>query len=242
MVQFIAQQLSLESNSSISSHWEYSFTEVINLREMMPILLNKYIRYPESVYSESLYKPKSAKNQDLKLYFIHIPANLLGVEFSKTHVYHIKEFEQKYAGFAQLVSGEVTLIAQKKHTSNPDYSHATVVDEVKLKSINSKTKVAIPSGFLFAFINNGNEDAIVSVICKNLQRLDYTEIIKEKGLAFYVISKNSRMEVVANPKYRVNKFCLDEAPDLRFDHQLLKQSDDFFSLKGFSDKLCEALA
>lgn len=242
MAQSIFRSASFNINVSPPNVWEHIVTNIVSLDSMMPVLLNKYIRYPESVYSETIYRQTCRDNQGLRLYFIHIPPNLLGVEFTKTHVYYIKKLEQKYAGFVQVLSGQVKLIAQKKHFSNPDYTFATSVEEVKIKSIDTNTKVSIPSGFLFTFINCQGEDAIVSIMCRGLYKLDYSEIEKEKGLAFYIISKNTKTEIVANPRYRVNKFNDDDIPDRRFEHDLLRKSNDIFSLISLSDKLYEVLA
>jgi hypothetical protein len=172
---------------------------------MMPILLNKFIRYPESVYSKYIYTPQDTKDKSgLKLYFIHLPSSLLGIEYSKTHVYHSDHTKEKYASFAKVVSGNITTIIQRNGNSDADTNHSTFVDDVKLVSLKQNEKIAIPSGYYYAFINHSEEAAIISIICKTLKRLDYNELIKEKGLAFYIISKNSRMEIVANPRYKIS--------------------------------------
>ncbi|BCX13665.1 MAG: hypothetical protein KatS3mg085_197 [Candidatus Dojkabacteria bacterium] len=52
--------------------------------------------------------------------------------------------------------------------------------------------------------------------------LDYTSIQKERGLAFYLISKNARVEIVPNPKYKI-KF-----PANYLKHKKLLKEKEFF--------------
>lgn len=197
--------LTTDIDESIGSKWLLQSRIDIPLKEMMPILLNKFIRYPESVYTKYVYTPQDPTDKSgLKLYFIHLPSSLLGIEYSKTHVYHSDHSKEKFASFAKVVSGNVTTIIQRNGNSDADTNHSTFVDDVKLVSLKQEEKIAIPSGYYYAFINHSEEDAIISVFCKTLKRLNYTDLIKEKGLAFYIISKNSRMEIVANPRYKIS--------------------------------------
>ncbi len=178
------------------------------LSEIIPVLLNKYLKYPEQIYR---HFKKIVMSEDIDYMgdeftydIVKIPYGLLGIEFIKTHIYYSARIEGKFSCFVEVLNGELTLVLQKNSDEQEYYAFNTLVDEIKIIKLQKGDRAAIPTGYLYTFINTGTSQAIASIVVKsNLAKIDYTMLNKEKGLAFYIISKNARLEVVANPKYRV---------------------------------------
>lgn len=182
----------------------------VKLDEMVPVLLNKYLKYPEEIYKhfKKMHHVDDSSNEKDKISFdlVKIPFGLLGIEYVKTHIYYSAKEDHKFSCIVQMVNGEMTVILQKNSDEQEEYSINTAVDEIELISIKKGDRLAIPTGYFYTFINTGSQQALFTIISgHNLTNIDYSTLAKEKGLAFYIISKNARLEVVANPKYKVSK-------------------------------------
>lgn len=182
----------------------------ITLQEIVPVLLNKYLKYPELIYRQFKDVIKVVDQNiisNLVSYsLVEIPSGLLGIEFIRTHIFHTPQLNGKYSCMVEIISGEVTLVLQKNADDDDEYAFNKRVEEVEIIKLVSGDRAAIPTGYFFTFINSGATKAIFAIVSsKSLDRIDYSQIQKDRGLAFYVISKNARLEVVANPKYKVLK-------------------------------------
>lgn len=213
----------------------------VPIKEIIPVLLNKSLKYPEFVYthykgffdSENDYREKDTP---LSYDVFQLPNGLLGIEYAKTHVYYSPESDGKYACFVEIMKGELTLIIQKNEYLNDPYV-STPVREVKILHLVSGDRFAIPSGVMYTFINTGSEMAIFTVIANTVQIIDYAVLSKEKGLAYYVISKNARLEIVANPKYKIYEpakrkswRAMKQEDKERYSHETLRTKNPFYKI------------
>ena len=191
----------------------------IPLNAMSPILLNKFLRYPERVYTEhkNVRSDVNKHNDELTYDLIHIPQGLLGIEYTKTHIYYSQFKEGKFDCIVEVVNGSVTVFIQKNHElQNPELN--TNVENIIMVELHVGDRFAVPTGFMYTFVNTGNTHSVISLVThKNHSPIDYSMLKKEKGLAYYIISKNAKSEIVANPKYRVTKHprqkCISELDD-----------------------------
>ncbi len=173
----------------------------VPLNAITPVLLNKFLRYPEEVYEQSKMLI-SEEYQDLEYNLIVIPYGLLGIEYVKTHIYYSDPVPGKYACMVEVQKGEISVLVQKNRRQSSIEFH-TYVDDIKIIKLSAGDRICIPTGVFYTFINTGTTQAIFGVVSSNNHtQIDYSMLSKEKGLAFYVISKNARMEIVANPKYK----------------------------------------
>lgn len=178
----------------------------VKLTEIIPILLNKYLKYPEIVYTRKINICKKEEKDSSKYSYdlISLPPGLLGIEFNKTHIYHSDESQGKYASVVQVLNGEMYAIIQKNRPHEDPYQMDTVIDDLLILSLKKGNKLLIPSGYYYKFINTGNSTLILAkVSTPNNKVLNYELLKREKGLGCYVISKNAKVETVANPKYKV---------------------------------------
>lgn len=182
-------------------------SQPVSLRELTPTLLNKSLRYPENVYTHHLrlvhqqHLSNDVWHPDLRYDVFVLPNGLLGIEFPKTHIYYTQVQEHKLACILEIVLGEVTVILQKNKPKGM-FEFDTYVDEVHALKVVAGEKIAIPTGYLFTFVNTGNNTAVFNVISTGVRLLDYQTIMREQGLAYFCISKNAKSELVANPRYR----------------------------------------
>lgn len=185
---------------------KYDTSYSVPISEISPILLNKSLKYPETVYNQCMgvSRDVSVREGSVRCNLFHIPSGLLGIEFNRTHVYTSNEQRGKSACLVEVMEGELTIILQKDKQAE-DFSFVKYVDEIKIVKLYEGDKCSIPSGYMFNFINSTESDVVFTVVAINLQKLDYGYLSKEKGLAVFIISKNSKSEVVLNPKYRVEE-------------------------------------
>ena len=103
------------------------------------------------------------------------------------------------------MQGELTAIMQKNLVKEDEWQFDTGVEDLSILILKKGNKLAIPTGYFYTFINTGSVPLILSKL-SSLSRestIDYEILKREKGLACYIISKNAKIETVANPKYKV---------------------------------------
>lgn len=179
----------------------------VELVEIIPVLLNKYLKYPEIVYRHHKKvkdKNKAYKEDGLRYDILSIPYGLLGIEYIRTHVYFSEYQKDKFDSVVEVLSGSVTVVMQKNAENDDPYAFEKYVEEIVLVRLEKGQKFAIPTGVYYTFVNTEMFPAVVAKVAgHNHKEIDYSILSKERGLAYYIISKNARLEVVANPKYKV---------------------------------------
>jgi oxalate decarboxylase/phosphoglucose isomerase-like protein (cupin superfamily) len=124
----------------------------------------------------------------------------------KTHVFYSEFVENKYDSFIEVHSGNISVIVQKNADKEDEWDINTYVEELRVIHLGKGDKLAIPSGVYYAFANTGLRPAVFSMIRSNKpNQVDYESLKREKGLACFIISKNSKVAAVANPKYKMRK-------------------------------------
>lgn len=190
----------------------------IRLQEITPTLLNKSLRYPEVVYEQRI----NVMNRDdqaawpigVEYDIISIPAGLLGIEYIKTHIFFTVEDTEKAACVIQVLCGTLTVVLQRNAPKLDKYDIETKVQEASLVEVSAPAQIVIPTGYYYTFVNAYEKPVVFARVVGKEHVLDYAQIKRESGLAYYVIAKNARQEIVANPRYRlqteVKKISLDE--------------------------------
>ncbi len=182
----------------------------IKLRDISPSLLNKSLMYPEQVYKhhkEMKLRTHSNLSGNYTYDVIYLPDGLLGIEYIKTHIFFAPE-SKPIASIVQVLSGNLTVLMQKNRQKQSIYDLESHVDEAILVEASEGEKVAIPSGFYYTFVNTSSEPTAFARVVSEEHLANYEALRRESGLAYYLISKNARQEVVVNPRYRT-------VPDLK---------------------------
>lgn len=177
------------------------------ISEIGPALLNQFIKYPEKVYKEyeklSTETDRNEQVDDALTYdVINLPFGLLGIEFIKTHIYFTPLNEDKFACIVQVILGELTVFVQRNREEDPNSFYA-YVESVEIIKMSEGDTLAIPTGAYYTFVNSSNTKTLFALICSRGRTIvNYSSLNHGKGLAYYIISKNGKAEIVANPKYK----------------------------------------
>lgn len=193
-------------------HISSSRIERVKLEELKPILLNRTLVYPDKVYTEYHDVSSNDDQQVYEKFGIHynmvvLPTGLLGVEFTKSHIYAADSQSKNVTCVVEVIKGGATVLMQKIKPKE-DYEIETTVEDIIIVKVKTGEKLPIPSGYQYSFINTRNHPLILSRVYLTDGRIDYRTIRREQGLSYYVIRKNARQEYVKNPRYR-------ETPKLR---------------------------
>lgn len=188
----------------------YDSLEKVHLKHMLPGLLNKSLRYPETVYTQ--YKNIRRKqddqmfnNTDLHYDVVMLPSGLMGVEFIRSHIYHKKPAEDGAVQLSEIVetlSGRLTVLLQRNEPKDHEWDMGTKVSEGLVIKLRPGEKFAIPRGYYYTFINTKVKPVVFSRFYVDDCHCDYNEFQKEQGLAYFAIRKNAKQEFVLNPRYR----------------------------------------
>ena len=181
-------------------------SQIVSLKNLIPALLNKTLKYPEDVYQENidLFMCNDSEIFDTeKLHYevIILPSGLLGIEYTKSHVYYSPKHKGKTSSVVECLYGILTVIIQKNQPKD-EFDFETSVEEGMMIKLRKGEKIEIPTGYFYTFINTRSVPVIFSRTYKNKGIVDYTMLQNEKGLAYFAIRKNARAEVVYNPRYR----------------------------------------
>lgn len=211
---------------------ELNYTECrhVPLSELIPSLLNKSLRYPEDVYSQhrsikmKQHSDSWPTGYDYDVYFV--PSGLLGIEYCKTHVFKTaSDADGKVSSFIQILSGSVTVLLQRNEANTDPYALGETVAVAQLIELQEGDKLAIPAGYYYTFINTGEEPVVFARFRKKEHIVDPFSLTKHNGLAYYLISKNARREIVSNPKYRYIT-DLEEVKNSEINQKLNYQAND----------------
>jgi oxalate decarboxylase/phosphoglucose isomerase-like protein (cupin superfamily) len=182
-------------------------SKIVKLAELTPTLLNKSLRYPENVYSyyEQLIKKEHIDSgkwlPSIRYDMYVLPHGLLGIEYIKTHIYYTDAAVDKVACIVEVAFGELTIILQRNQPKD-EFDFDTHVDEAWTIKVMAGEKAAVPTGYMFSFVNASNGSVVFSVVRTGEQIIDYHRLTREQGMAYFLIAKNARTEVVTNPRYR----------------------------------------
>ncbi|MEO6728721.1 MAG: glucose-6-phosphate isomerase family protein [Candidatus Dojkabacteria bacterium] len=225
--------------------------QFVSLQEIIPVLLNKQLKYPENVYKEhkSLYERGSEDGKAISYDLLYIPYGLLGIEFIKTHIYESLFVENKYHCMVELLSGEMMIVMQRNAEKEDVFQMETYVDDMVIVKLTPGEKLAIPTGYMYTFVNVGLAPVVFAKIStKDQTPMDYGTLKRERGLAYYIISKNAKVEAVANPKYKINcrlknmslkKLLKDE--DLKNTYSPFGENTSLFNYMVNDDKVEELI-
>lgn len=180
----------------------------VRLNEINQILLNSAVRYPTEVYYSHKHvipcQQDKSWPEPLRYEVNVIPVGLLGIEYLKTHVFATDNQQTfRKACVVEVLSGKLVVLMQKNLPRKDAFDIEVRVEEFNVVYLNSGDKLAIPVGYLYTFVNAETRPVVFSRLVGTEHLHDYKKHMqKVRGLAYYAIAKNARMELVRNPRYR----------------------------------------
>lgn len=180
----------------------------IPLSSMLPGLLNKALRYPETVYLEHKnirhqQDDQFLKDTGYKFDVLMLPSGLMGVEFIRSHIFYSEPMEtcSQVSEIVECQSGMLTVLLQK-NAPKGEWDFETRVKEGLVVKLRQGEKFTIPKGYYYTFINTRIRPTVFSRFYKEGCLCDYSRFKREQGLAYFAIRKNAKQEIVLNPRYR----------------------------------------
>ncbi|MFW5702914.1 MAG: glucose-6-phosphate isomerase family protein [Candidatus Dojkabacteria bacterium] len=206
----------INENFSYGEEIVFDSIERVPLRTMLPGLLNKSLRYPETVYTQhrNIRRKQDEDmfhNTNLNYDIVMLPSGLMGVEFIRSHIYHKKKTEEggfQLSEIIEVLAGKLTILLQRNEPKGEDWDMNTKVSEGLVVKLEGGEKFAVPRGYFYTFINTRTKPVVFSRFYMDDCHCDYNEFQQEQGLAYFAIRKNAKQEFVLNPRYR-------EIPEVR---------------------------
>ncbi len=220
--------LSYEDGDIIFDNVVYSKNKVVSLDNIRAQLLNEDLQSPEVFYKkysnldiDDIYKKKK-----IKINLISIPQNIAGIEYVKTKAVQCSTHNK----VIEIVSGGGLVLLQK-------FSRIKGESDISIIKVKNSDKIVIPAKHTYCLVNNRVTPLIVMEFmplkAKNKLVLD-----EMGGMAYYVIRKNAKQEIVRNPLYKIvnihKKFDWSQhykksniTPKTPFSRQVLRKYEKF---------------
>lgn len=178
-----------EQLSTLDMQYE-DFGEV-GIDQIKPQLLNEELTSPEIFYYKYLGFDHEGifASKRLKVNAYLIPPSFAGIEFVKTRATRLASHPK----IMEVIHGGGAVIMQKFEKSGKG--------DIIFSKIGKEQKFVVPGGYDVVLINTRTVPMVVLEVysqdTKHVSQLD-----SMKGMSYYVIRKNAKLEIVKNPRYR----------------------------------------
>lgn len=175
---------------------DFSFKSVneIPIEDVRKQLLNKELSCPDIFYKK--YKGLDDENDMYKSKKIHInfytlKPNLAGIEYVKTRATRCS----KYPRIIETIHGGAVIILQ-------DYD-GPKKNRIIITSTKKKQKIVVPPNFAMVVVNARQNSNLVFAEYMSTDANPKVVLDDRDGLAYYIIRKNAKQEIVRNPSYKI---------------------------------------
>lgn len=168
-------------------------TTIVGIDEIRPQLLNKELNCPEIFYKKynHLTDGETVEKKKLSINYYVLYPNLAGIEYVKTRASKCN----KYPRLIEIAHGGGKIILQKFNSA--------IDNRIIITTVTKGSKYIIPAGYSFCIANTRqNAKLIIQEIHFNEAKLRVI-LADKSGMAYYVIRKNAKQEIVRNPNYKM---------------------------------------
>lgn len=165
----------------------------VTIDDIRDQLLNKELTCPDIFYTKykGLDNNNIYKDKGFKVNVYTLKPNLAGIEFVKTRATRC----QRYPRILDFVYGGATVLLQ-------DYKNAKNNRIIKINA-KKKQKIIIPAGYAVVVVNTRQNSNLVYVEYHSIYAKPRVVLDDRNGLAYYIIRKNAKQEIVRNPSYKI---------------------------------------
>lgn len=168
-------------------------TATFCIDNIRPQLLNEELDCPEIFYKKykDIDKDEVFKNKNLQINMYLIFPNLAGIEYTKTFATR----SLKRPRIFEIVYGGGIILLQK-------YDSPIKNRIIKIQ-IKKGQKIIVPSGYTCTIVNSRQGSNLI--VLELLSRDSNSRIVLDDkgGMAYYIIRKNAKPEIVRNPNYKI---------------------------------------
>lgn len=182
--------LSLEQGEIVSSDLTHKMVKEVEIDTIRPQLLNQELSHPDKIYKKyySLDNDDIFSSKGFTLNLYYIPPNLAGIEYIKTRATRSPNRNKIY----EVWYGGGSMILQ---------NYVGETEDVIITKIRRDQKIVVPKDYAICFVNTRHSNLIVAEITPNDIRNNIV-LDEMRGMAYYIIRKNAKQEIVKNPLYK----------------------------------------
>jgi oxalate decarboxylase/phosphoglucose isomerase-like protein (cupin superfamily) len=177
-----------------SEEFNAGSTSTIELEDIRPQLLNQDLDCPEIFYTK--YKDidntkERFKKSNLRINIYLIKPNLAGIEFVKTKATKSKNYPRLF----EIVYGGGNIVLQKYLSPNEN--------KVYRLQVKKGSKFIIPPGYAVCLVNTRQASTLIALEISSRDAKTRVTLEDKRGMSYYIIRKNAKVEVVRNPAYKM---------------------------------------
>lgn len=174
---------------------DFSCREIVTVTidDIREQLLNQDLDCPETFYT--VYKwidfNSVLKSRNIRANIYVVNPNLAGVEFVKTRVTRCKNFPR----IIEVFSGHAVILIQQYKSPREN--------TILKVSAKKGSKIIIPSGYDFVAVNSRQSSILIFAEYYYSEAINRVVLDDNSGMAYYIIRKNAKQEIVRNPNYKI---------------------------------------
>lgn len=165
----------------------------VSIDRMRSQLLNQELDCPALFYKKykGIDKDDVFKNQGININMYLIYPNLAGIEYGKT----LATRSRKYPRVFEIEYGAGIILLQR-------YDSPVRNRTIKIP-VKKGQKVIIPQGYSCTITNTRQGNALIVLDISSIKAKPRIVLDGRRGMAYYIIRKNAKQEVVRNPEYKI---------------------------------------
>jgi oxalate decarboxylase/phosphoglucose isomerase-like protein (cupin superfamily) len=170
----------------------YSKTKKFGFDEIKPQLLNDHLQNVGVFYTKyyNLDVNDVFKKKNIKIDLTVLPPDVVGIEYIKTKAIRCSQYNK----ILEIVNGAGIVVIQKFLSVDDQ--------EILISNVKSTDKIIIPAGYTYTLIND-KSTILIALEFMNSKAKNNITLDEMKGMAYYIIKKNAKKEIVKNPSYRI---------------------------------------
>lgn len=184
----------IENELLVCSELEISEVKAVTVGDIRPQLLNQDLTCPDIFYTkyEGFDHDGIYKEKNVKLSVLVIPPNLAGIEYVKTKATKVSHYNRVF----EVTYGGGLLLIQN-YEIDPE-------GDIVTTNLKKGQKIIVPAGYAVSFVNTRQGLLVINEVSSFAAQEEFV-LDDMNGMAYYVIRKNAKQEIVKNPLYRLAK-------------------------------------
>ncbi len=168
-------------------------TATICIDDIRSQLLNEELNCPAVFYKKykDIDKDSVFKSKNLKINIYLIYPNLAGIEYAKTFATKCL----KRPRILEVIYGGGTVLLQKYDSP--------AKNRVLKSQIKKGQKIIVPPGYTCAIVNSRQTSNLIVLELVARDAKSRVVLDDRGGMAYYIIRKNAKQEIVRNPDYKI---------------------------------------
>lgn len=196
-----------DKDELITKSIRYQSVIDVSIDEIREQLLNKELTCPEVFYKK--FKKLDYNDifslKGIKVNLYVIKPNLAGIEFVKTRATKCT----KYPRIIEVIHGGGVILLQKYKTPKDNRIIKIIVKK--------EQKIIVPPGYSMVAVNSRQNLSLIYLEYMSKASNPKLVLDARNGMAYYIIRKNARQEIVRNPSYKI----VNEPEKINWDKILL---------------------